>query len=270
MIKKLLAKVIASAAVCCGLFAGAMTANAATIEDVIETARKYGIPDSMIQQGCNEYYSDPDTYDEAYLDDAVMYIELYHQEILEKLLGGTTTSANGESSQTTTTTTTTVQGTTTTPSDTSGSSNSSGNMISEEEFINMTFEEKQQYIASLPEGEKQAFLNSLSPEALKSIVKQLPADDKADVLQSFVQAGDSLGVKVTIDEINDDSISMTMRDDEGELVDVAAVGVIVEDTGYDYRTVLSVSGAMLVTAAGLLWVVIRKILTDRKTEAENE
>lgn len=279
MIKKLLIKTLTSVAVFCGLCFCAMTAHGATIQEVVDTAEKYGIPQELIQQGLNEYYSDPDVYDEEYLDEAVEYIEIYHEEILKQLLGDITTASTAVSGQQTTTTTTTV----TTPTggsnggssggSTGGSTGGNGSstqdpngFISEQEFIKMTLEEKRAYIASLPADKQQIFLSSLTAEQLQSIVKQLPADGKADVLDKFVQAGEQLGVQVTIDEIKDDNISMTLRDDEGGLVDVATVGVIVEDTGFDYRPIFSVSAVMLLTAGALLWVVFRKM----KSGAENE
>ncbi len=276
MIKKFFIKTLTGIAVFCGLCFAGMTAHAATIQDVVDTAEKYGIPQELIQQGLNEYYSDPDVYDEEYLDEAVAYIEIYHEEILKQLLGDVTTASTAASGQqTTTTTTTTVTGGSNGGSTGSSSGGSTGGnssttdpngFISEQEFIKMTLEEKRAYIASLPADKQQIFLNSLTAEQLQSIVKQLPADGKADVLDKFVQAGESLGVQVTIDEINDDNISMTLRDDEGELVDVAAVGVIVEDTGIDYRPIFSVSAVMLLTAGALLWIVFRKM----KSGAENE
>ena len=134
----------------------------------------------------------------------------------------------------------------------------------------MTLEEKQNYVASLSPEDQTAFLNSLSPDELKSVVKQLPTDEKASVLDNFAKASSSLGVNVTVDEISNDSVSISMRNNKGELVDVASLGVIVEETGYDYRPVYLIAAAMLLAAAGGIWLVLRRFFINDKKEAENE
>lgn len=297
MIKKLFIKMGIAAAAVCAVCATGISALATTIDDVAATARRYGIPDSFIQQGLNEYYEDPSLYTSADFDGYIEYIEAYHQEILNKLMPNSDNSDNKQPtvtqpvsptddttptdvSQTSPSDTTTQPPASTdnggnTPSGNSGSkgssnSGSTANRIPESDFIDMTLDEKQDYISSLPEDQQQDFLNSLSADELKSIVKQLPMDDKADVIDSFVKAGDSLGVKVTVNEITEDTVSMIMRNKDGELIDIATVGVIVEDTGYDYRVLYSVSGAFILIAVSGIWLLIRKFSDKKETEVENE
>jgi len=145
-------------------------------------------------------------------------------------------------------------------------SGSSSDRINQKDFINMTLEEKLAYVASLPEDERQAFMHSLSAEELKSIVKQLPVDDKAVIVDKFVEVGESMGVEVTVDEISDENVSMLMKNEKGELIDIATVGVIVDDTGYDYRLIYSICGACIIAAAGGIWLVIRKCFNKNETE----
>lgn len=255
MIRKMMIKLAATATIIFSVCAAGVTAHAeTTVDDVAETARKYGLPESLIQQGYNEYYADPDTYNSDDFDYAIDYIEKYHQDILDKF-NPTTSNPNEESKEQTTTTT--------------GNSGSE-DRISESEFINMTLEQKQDYVGSLPQEQQEAFLNSLSPDELKSIVKQLPTDDKVVVMDSFVKAGEAMGVKVTIDELSDDTISMTMRNKNGELIDVASIGVIVEDTGYDHRRLISLSAVLIFAAIGGIWLIVRKCFINKKTEGKNE
>lgn len=282
MIKKRLIKAFSAIAIMCAMSAFAGNASAATIDDVAAKARSYGFPETAIQQGYNEYYADPDAYTEDDFDAAIDYLDAYHDELLLKLLEGTgsaTTTTGGSNSEQTTTQTTTQAGQSgTTQGGSSNAVSGSDNgyttdedgFISESDFVKMTLEQKQQYIASLPEEQRQIFMNSLSPDELKSIMKQLPADDKVSVLDKFVDAGEAMGVKVTVDEITDNSVSVIMRDEEGELIDVAAMGVIVEDTGFDYRGIYAAAGAMLLLAAGGLWLVIRRMTAEKRAEAENE
>ena len=309
MIKNYLIKACAAAAVSIGVFACGMQANAATVDDVAATARRLGFPESVIQQGYNQYYSDPDVYTSDDFDYAIEYLIAYEND-LKAQLGITTEPAATDVPSTTAPEQTTTQTAAptepeqqgTTSGSGSGSSQTSGGSTSsnsgadngsaetpgtadsntdssqtsvrgdltESEFINMSLDEKRELISTLSPEEQQQFFNTLSPEELKSIVKQLPTDDKASVIDTFVKAGEAMGVNVTVDNISDDAISMSMRNKDGKLVDVTSVGVIVEDTGYDYRGIIAFSGAALIAAAGVLWLVIRKCFGKNENEAENE
>ncbi len=240
----------------------------------------------------NQYYADPDLYTSDDLDYAIEQLYLYEKQIKEELGISTENPTEPSTDPSVTPTEPSEQpstnsgsnnGTTAPPTNpTQGGSSSNGNSgeasnggttferISEEEFLKMTLEEKKSYISTLTPQEQQIFFSMLTPEELKNIVKQFPTDQKAEVVDTFVNAGESLGVNITVNEITDESISMTMKDNEGELLDVAAVGVIVEDTGYDYTTLFAVSGGFVLIAGGALWLVIRKCFGNNNKEAENE
>lgn len=271
--KKFLIQLAASAAAMCGIFAGALTVNAATVDDVAAVARQYGYPEELIYQGYNTYYADPDRYTSEVLDDAIAKIINGGEALKAELLGYTsTTSSNGGTTQTVTTTAPVQSGTQTTTPSSSGNANSglSFERISEEEFISMTYEEKKAYIASLTTEQAQEFVDSLSPEELKSIMSQLPADKKLEQIENMAQVSDKLGMNISVDEITDDKLSLQIRDEDGTLVGVAAAGVTVEDTGYDYRVLFSVSGMLIALAAGGLILVARKCFGKQEIGAENE
>ena len=274
MIKKFLLNISTAVISACTVCACAINAGAATIDDVAATARRLGFPESVIQQGYNQYYEDPELYTSDVLDDAISYLYTYEKD-LKAQLGIVDAPSEPETSQpevnepTTSETNKPGQEKPSEPqSTTSGSAAISPeipNKPSDDEFTNMTLDEKRDYIASLTPQQQQQFFNSLSADALKSIVKQLPTDDKAGVANSFVKAGEAMGIKVTVDKISDDGISMSMRNNNGELIDVASVGVIVENTGYDYRGIFALSASLILAAAGALWMVIRKCFR-RETE----
>jgi hypothetical protein len=243
-----------------------LTAHATTADDVAAVARQYGLPESAIQQGYAK--SESGTYTSDDYDYAIEYIEAYHDEILNRFTGDSGTSGNNTSTDNSTGTeeTTTATETTTVPESTVGNNSSdnaaeTGNNssdISQKEFIDMSLEEKQAYVNSLPSDEQENFLNSLTADELKSIVKQLPIDDKAAVADKFVQAGEAMGINVTVDEISDSSVSMSLRNSDGEIIGVTNAGVIVEDTGRDYRKLFAVVGAAFMLAAAGIVFVIRK------------
>lgn len=274
--KKYFARLAASAAVLCGIFAGSLTANAATVDDVAAVARQYGYPEDFIQQGYSLYYADPDKYTSAHFDEAIATIVNGGEALLQQYFPGYTTAppANGGSSQTVTTTTGSgnQQGTASS-TQTGSNTNPSGagfDRISEQDFINMTYDEKKAYIAGLSDENRQLFMDSLSPAELKSMMSQLPTDKKLEQVSSMAQAGEELGMNISVDELTDDKLSLQIRDENGTLVGVAAAGVTVEDTGYDYRLLFSVSGMLMIAAIGGFIFVARKCFDKKEIGAENE
>lgn len=297
MIKKKISAICAAAV--CILSAAGTTANGATIDDVAATARSLGFPESVVQQGINEYNADPELYTADVLDEAISYLYSYEAELKTQLgitdtpaenttdSGQVTTepatkpsSGNNTSSPQTPTSAGSVSGNT-------GTNNSGGNSSSptapsgsgsvsvdipnkpaQKDFINMTLEEKREYVSTLTPEQQQAFFSTLTPEELKSIVKQLPSGDKAEVVDTFVKAGEAMGVQITVDEFSDESISMSMRNNDGDLIDVASIGIIIEDTGYNYHLHYAVSGILILAAAGGIWLVIRKCFSKEESGAQ--
>lgn len=272
--KKIVITLAATAAALFAVCTTNMTVNAATIDDVVATAKRYGIPEDTIQQGCNEYYANPDKYTPQSLDKAIEYIINTGNEIIEPLI----TTAAGNTQPITTTQTVSPSNesssnenitseTNKTQDTTSPTLETPFERVDEKDFINMTYEQKQEYIASIPDDKKQDFVNSLSPAEYNSILKQLPTDKKLQVIDGFSKAGDEMGMNISVDEITDDSVAMSIRNDNGQLIGVASAGVIVEDTGYDYRLLFSISGILILSALAGIWFLIKKFFKD--SDAEN-
>ena len=109
------------------------------------------------------------------------------------------------------------------------------NRIDKAEFINMPIEEKKAYVASLTEDSKKDFMDSLTTAERNSILKQLPADEKAALLQRYVDAAKDMGMNVAVDSIADDNtISMTIRNEGGQVIGKTAVGTIIDETGISH------------------------------------
>ena len=262
MIKKLIVTCAAVLTAAAGLFAVSLTASAITIDEVAAEARRYGYPEDTIQYALNEYYSDPSLQNEAAL-----------QAAMDAIHGGAysylTTAPQVTAAQTTTTAAaaqTTVSGgsgevTTTTPAVSgeitlTAADGSTFTRISRAAFIAMTYEQKMAYIASFPPVQQQAILDDLSPEEHKSILKQLPAEKKAEVVDNMSDFADSMGLEMTVDEMTDDELTFSVHNSDGELVGVSSLGVIVEDTGYDRRGLIAAAcGLMLLAVAGVVLVL---------------
>ncbi|MGN1411966.1 MAG: hypothetical protein ACI4WH_05605 [Oscillospiraceae bacterium] len=106
--------------------------------------------------------------------------------------------------------------------------------IEESEFISMSYEEKIEFVNSLPQEEQNQFMSNLTTAERNSIIKQMDIDSKANIVNSIVEAGKSMGYNFSVDELSSDNISLSLRDGEGTLIGVTKFGTTIDDTGKDY------------------------------------
>ncbi|MBQ9899330.1 MAG: hypothetical protein IJM44_07770 [Ruminococcus sp.] len=276
MIKKVFVTCAAVLTAAAGLLSATLSASALTVEEVADEARKYGYPEDTVQYALNEYYSDPDLQNEENL-----------QQAMEAIHGGAysyLTTAPQQTIVTTTTTTTAAAApgettdqsapVTTTPVQSDGitltaADGTTFTRISVSAFIAMSYEEKMAYIASFPPVQQQAILNNLTPEEHRSILKQLPTEKKAEVVDNMSQFANTMGLEMTVDEMTDDEMQFSIHNTDGELVGVSSMGVIVEDTGYDRRGIVAAAcGLFLIAFAGIA-VAVRKCFR-RPPAGEND
>lgn len=257
----------ATAAGLCAVLAFPFTANATTVDDVAAVARQYGLPESVIQQGYNEYYKDPDLYSSEALDEVIEDIRsgaaaslLIKRGLMTNSTTATTTTAvtTSPSGSTPQTTTEPVDDPKTAAITLTDSNGNSFTRISREDFIKLSYDEKMAYLGTFTPEQQQTVINDLSPEEYRSILKQAPPEVKIDVVSNYSKAAEQLGINITIDEISGDSLSVAMRNDDGELVGVANAGHIVEDTGYDRSSLFYIAGALFSAAGAGIILLMKK------------
>ncbi|MBQ3139362.1 MAG: hypothetical protein IJB68_07630 [Ruminococcus sp.] len=254
--------------------------NAATPEEAAALARSMGLPESLIQAGWNKYYEDPSMYPPELIDSYMATLRGMNQEMINQLLidngmspatppAPVITTATQSSTESTITTTIPVAGADN--SEESNNNSSSGNTadtskndkititlpngstfdrISSKEFAAMSLDEKRAYIASLTPEQKTAFLSNMSPEDYKSLLKQLPIDNKAEIIDGMADITNQLGLTLNVEELNDSNIILSMKDKDGKLVALSAASDTVAATGYDRRGILALAAA--ITSLGLL------------------
>ena len=122
------------------------------------------------------------------------------------------------------------------------------------------------YISSFPQDQQQVIINNLTPAEYKSLIKQSPAEKKMEIVHSLSGAADEMGFVVTVDEVTDDSLTVSMRNGEGKLVNRVNAGMTVEETGYDRRGIFAAIGAALLIAIGGLVFIADKCFRKEKTE----
>lgn len=252
----------ASMAVCC-IFGGcAMTASAYTADDVAAKARTSGWPEYLIQAGYNEWSSG--NYTQAQLDEAYASISQYNEttgQLIANSLGiryksETTTAATDAPSNAVTDPVSDAPaaqnadapsadtGTVQTPAATEAAApitvtktdGTTEERISQTDFIQMPLEDKRSYIESLTPESQEEFMDSLSVSERNSILKQLPAEEKAELIQTYVDAANGMGLNVSVDSLEDNSTSLTIRNDEGQVIGKTAVGTIIDETGISHTT----------------------------------
>ena len=142
--------------------------------------------------------------------------------------------------------------------------------ISKDDFIKLSYDEKMAYISSFTPDQQQVIIDNLSPEERRSILKQLPVDQKVDVVNGLSDAMKTMGLNISIEEVSDDSLELSMRNESGELVSVSNAVTLVEETGYDRRKIFAVAGALFSVSAIGLYILIHQTFNRKEIGEENE
>ncbi len=268
----------ASIAASISIWGNTFSVQAATVDDVASVARSLGVSESVIQQGYNEYYKNPDKYTSQDFDNAISCLYLYEED-LDDMIAQYFGVPNNNNNNSTTQPATTAPPNQTKPSDDNANNNktpegtnpsNNERPIKQSDFINMTMQEKIDFVNSLPENERQNFIANLTNEERNSILKQLSADEKISILSNFVDFGNTMGLNFQIDNITDESLAMSVRNKDGDLVDISTVGVSVEDTGYDYRLFAVIAGSAILLSAFGIYIIAKRLSSSEKSEASND
>lgn len=257
----------AAAALAAGcLLCGGLSASAVTVDEVAQKAREVGFPEEQVQLGYN--YWATGEYTQADLELAYAELCKYDAQANDKIdsifdTGSSTTPPATEPEKTGSDSAVQPTGSAGTSGNTSGgaSSNASGNSsagtgnsansVSSADFINMTLDEKIAYVNSMSAADKENFLNNLSPSERNSIIKQMNVNDQAELLQGYIDAAKGMNMNIAVDSISADGIAITVRDDNGTIIDKSATGITIDETGISYDGLLAGSAiAVLVAAAG--------------------
>ena len=275
-----------TAALSAGLMlCGTMGAAAYSADDVAAKARSSGWPEYLIQEGYNQWNSG--NYTQEQLDKAYASVSQYDEQTEELVSAsmGIRTPKRSSSADATeaapAATDAAPSATDAAPSATDAAPSADGTVteatgeisvaatvtktdgtveerIEKSDFINMSLEEKQEYVASLSEESQVTFMETMSVEERNSILKQLPAEDKAALVQNYVNAAADMGMNVVVDKLEGNDVSLTIRNDEGQVIGKTAVGTIVDETGIDHTLpLLSALGAALLAGAGFAVIARR-------------
>ncbi len=261
-LKKALQSVAATLAIGAALAAAPMTANAYSINDVAQALRNACVPESQIQQMLNVYqYCEKDAngiyYGDYYYryDEIVWTIEGFGDSINDVIDQYMDTAIAMQqqiiASATATTTTTTGNGN-------GGGSTTTTTVKPEKSFELMTMDEKIAYLASLPDDERKEFMANLSIDEKQSILAQMSTGNQAAVLDQMTQILKELGFHMSVDNMQQGQIDVSVRDENGNLIDSSPMGVIVEDTGWNLTGWFALASVLvLISLAGIGYMIYR-------------
>lgn len=245
------------------LTAPALAVSAASVEDVYRAMAEIGMPAAFIQDTRNQFPNtvhDDDgmelngeyhTYEEwetLILENGIDFVfEIIADEfcvdkdrLIEYYMRMNETTAPPADEPAQTTTTTAVTG--------------PGGIA----FSDMTLQQKREYIMSLPEDERIAFLASLTPEERNSILRQLDSNRQNQAMQGMLDIAQQLGMHAAVDIDDDGNVRMSLRDENGNLLDSSSITLHVDATGWNTTLpVLGAAAVMLGAAGGLLFLTRR-------------
>lgn len=246
------------------------TAETYDINDVADALRDACVPESQIQQMLNVYqYCEKDEngiyfgdyyyrYDETVWTIELMGVEAINAAINENLEAGL--KKYEEIMATATTTTQTTVGSN------NGSATTTTTTTTTKTFEEMTMDEKIAYLYSLPEAEREAFIANLSVDEKQSILLQMSTNDQMEVLDYIANLMKELGFHMSVDNMQQGQIDVSLRDDQGNLIDSSSMGIVVEDTGWNLTGWFAAATVLVLAAIGGIGYVMYR--TGKHTEEE--
>lgn len=130
--------------------------------------------------------------------------------------------------------------------------------IEPEEFEEMSIDEKQEYITSIPSEQKQEYLDVMTNDEKNQLLKKLDTSEQVEVIAGMLGFGDPFGYNFSIEDVSDGSVMISARDEDNKLIGVTVLGDSVEKTGKTYTCpILAALGAILMSAIGIV-VLLRK------------
>jgi hypothetical protein len=223
--KKLLAF---AAAATIAVFSGIpMTASATSVGDVIAYAYQVGMPEDMIQQYIAMGSGREWTSEQC--DQAIAALSAWAAERDTAISGGGQQSVPAEKVP---------------------------DPIEPEEFEEMSIEEKQEYITSIPSEQKQEYLDVMTNDEKNQLLKKLDTSEQVEVIAGMLGFGDPFGYNFSIEDVSNGSVMISARDENNKLVGVTVLGDSVEKTGITYPVpILAATGAILISAVGIVMIV---------------
>lgn len=255
MNKTILSLSIAGALTLAVSAAAPVCAQAATIEEALDYARSLGWPEELLIQAANSYYESPELYPPEELDRMMSQLDAFKDDLVPDVPHDPDAPVPSVSDPE-------QPDAPDAPDDSITLTMPDGSTftrISRQQFIAMSYEDKLTYLSTFTPEQQEVFINDLSPEEYRSLMKQLPADKKAEILGDMSAFTDSLNLTLSVDEITADDLSFSIKNDRGELLGAGSARDKVESTGYDRRGILALAGSLIASGIAGVFLLAKKI-----------
>ena len=203
-----------------------ITSSAATVGDVIAYAYQVGMPEEMIQ----EYIAmgSGREWTSAQCDQAIAALSAWAAERDSAISGS------------------------------GGQNQTVPDPIEPEEFEEMSIDEKQEYITSIPSDQKQDYLDVMTNDEKNQLLKKLDTSEQVEVIAGMLGFGDPFGYNFSIEDVSDGSVMISARGEDNKLIGVTVLGDSVEKTGKTYTyPIIAALSTILMSAIGII-LLLRK------------
>ena len=245
--------------------------SAATKEDVIAAARAAGFSESYVQQGIN--YLESGNYTPEQYDKMIATINSYSgrtEEAIRDYLGGGSNpdpvppEENIENNSPSVTESENIPAA---EPDTPVQDNSETNPDTQQQNPAVVPEKYNPDFSSMTEEEKNDYIAGLSAAEKNQIIQDLDRETQLQIIDNLIDASSSLGLNVSVDNLTKDKIEYSIRDNEGGIVDISSMGVIVDDTGIDYTILILCALTLILLSAG--GIMASAVYMNKKSTERN-
>ncbi len=241
----------------CLLCGAGLSACAYTIEDVIEKSREVGIPEAQIQTGVNNW--ETGKYTQENLDAIYGALVIYGADADDMLRDFF--EQNGETLPTEPPAETLPPDA---PESTAPAESAPAETEPAKDFISMTADEKRAYVNAMPPEEREAFLANLTPAERNSILKQMSVEDQMALLENYIGIAEDMGIHVEVNSISEEGLGVTMRDENGTIIDKTQTGITIDPTGISYDGLLLAAALSVLLAVGGFTAVYRHLCRNEQ------
>lgn len=205
--------------------------SATTVDDVIAHAYEVGLPEEKIQECINLYGGKEYTSEEC--DQAIMILDGFYSQRDDAILKDNASENTPPIPET-------------------------QEYLSEEEFKQLSVDEKRKYINQIPEEKKQAYLDLMTNDEKNHILKELDISSQVEVISKVAEMGTAFDYDFSIEKISEGQVVISTKDTSGNIVSVSKLGNTIEETGISYVVPITIALLFILFSLSGIILLIKK------------
>lgn len=212
--------------------------SATTVDDVIAHAYTIGLPENTIQECINLYGGKEYTSEQC--DEAINILNSFASQRDNAILKDNTPENVISESENTPSVPETQE------------------YLSEEEFKQLSVDEKRKYINQIPEEKKQAYLDLMTNDEKNHILKELDISSQVEVISKVAEMGTAFDYDFSIEKISEGQVVISTKDTSGNIVSVSKLGNTIEETGISYVVPITIALLFILFSLSGIILLIKK------------